>query len=68
MTNYPPKILSSVDLSGAPEAINCLMNAGELLCTRPERNEILPLLKDVDAYLASAAVQVDREFLMQHPS
>ena len=67
MTNHPPKILSSVDLTGAPEAVDCLMDAGELLCTRPERDEILPLLKDVDAYLASAAVQVDREFLDAAP-
>ena len=67
MTNQPPKILSSVDLAGAPEALDCLTEAGKLICTTPERDKILPLLKDVDAYLASAAVRVDREFLDAAP-
>ena len=67
MTNKPPKILSSVDLAGAPEAVDYLTDAGELICTRPKRDEILPLLNDVDAYFASAAVQVDREFLNAAP-
>ena len=68
MTNQPPKILSSVDLAGAPEAVDCLTDAGELICTGPKRDEILPLLKDVDAYLASAAVRVDPEFIDAAPN
>lgn len=67
MTKQHLTILSSVDLSGAPEAIDCLMSAGELIRTSTERREIMPLLKDADAYLASAAVQVDNEFLDSAP-
>jgi len=61
------KILSSVDLSGAPQAVEQLSNAGELIVTTPQRRKILPLLRDVDAYLASAAVQVDAELLDAAP-
>lgn len=67
MKRQTPKILSSVDLSGAPEAVDCLMGVGDLICTKPDRHEILPLLRDIDAYLASAAVQVDQEFLDAAP-
>ena len=67
MTNQLPKILSSVDLSGAPEAIDCLTDVGELICSTPERGKILPLLGDIDAYFASAALRVDAEFLDSAP-
>ena len=60
-------ILSSVELSDAPEAIDRLKSVGKLICTLPERRKILPLLRDADAYLASAAVQVDTEFLDAAP-
>lgn len=61
------KILSSVDLSGTPEAVDCLNSVGNLVCNKPDRNEILSLLGDIDAYFASAAVKVDIEFLDAAP-
>ena len=58
-----PKILCTLDLSGAPEARAVLKSCCSLMCVEPIREKILPLLHDVDVYFASAAVEVDVEFL-----
>lgn len=58
-----PKILCSLDLSGAPEAVRLLENIGELTILPPIRKSVLDLVESFDAYLASAAIVVDKEFI-----
>jgi D-3-phosphoglycerate dehydrogenase / 2-oxoglutarate reductase len=58
-----PRILCTVDISGAPEAREALEAVGELRCMPAERADVLAAIGDVDAYLASASVVIDREFL-----
>jgi len=58
-----PRILCTVDISDAPEAREALEAVGELRCMPAQRNEVLAAIGDVDAYLASASVVIDREFL-----
>jgi len=57
------KILCTIDISGAPEAHAALEAVGELVCLPAEREQVLAALKDVDAYLASAGVVIDADFL-----
>ena len=60
-------ILNTLDISGAPEAKAALEAVGRLSSLPAERAVVLPALADVDAYLASASVRIDREFLAHAP-
>ena len=60
-------IINTLDLSGAPEAVKELEAVGKLISLSPERAEILPALKQGDAYLANARVVIDKEFLDAAP-
>jgi D-3-phosphoglycerate dehydrogenase len=62
------KILSTVDISGAPEARAAAEAVGELICLPADREQVLAVMKDVDAYLASASVIIDAEFLDHAPN
>ena len=63
MSILKPNVLCTLDLSGAPEAYEVLKPCCSLICVEPIREKILPLLNDIDVYFASAAVEVDVEFL-----
>jgi D-3-phosphoglycerate dehydrogenase / 2-oxoglutarate reductase len=60
-------ILNSLDLSGAPEAATALSAVGNLVNVEPERDLVLASLEDIDAYLASVKIRVDKEFLDLSP-
>jgi D-3-phosphoglycerate dehydrogenase / 2-oxoglutarate reductase len=62
-----PQILCTVDISGAPEAREALEAVGALRCMAAERTNVLAAISDVDAYLASASVLIDEEFLDHAP-
>ena len=57
------RILNTLDLSGAPEAVAALQAVGELVSLPPERGTVLEALPGFDAYLASAEVRIDADFL-----
>lgn len=61
------KILNTLDISGAPEAAEALERVGALVSLPAEREVVLPALADIDAYLASASVRIDAEFLDHAP-
>jgi len=61
------QILNTLDLSGAPEAIKRLEQVGQLTSAAPDRAIVLELLPKFDAYLCSASVVVDVEFLDRAP-
>ncbi|MBT5415216.1 MAG: hypothetical protein HOH66_07200 [Rhodospirillaceae bacterium] len=61
MANW--RILNTLDLSGAPEAVAALEELGELVSLPAERDAVLDALPGFDAYLASASVRIDEEFL-----
>ena len=56
-------ILNTLDLSGVPEAVNDLEEAGSLITLPAERESVLARIGEFDAYLASASVRIDAEFL-----
>lgn len=56
-------IVSTVDLSGVPEAAAALEAVGVLENLLPDRHIVLAHLGACDAYMASAAVRIDEEFL-----
>lgn len=57
------RILNTLDLSGAPEAVQTLEEAGSLTTLPAERETVLARIGEFDAYLTSASVRIDREFL-----
>lgn len=61
------RILCTLDISGAPEAQSAFAGIGDLVCLPAERPLVLPAMRDVDAYLASASVRIDAEFLDHAP-
>jgi D-3-phosphoglycerate dehydrogenase len=62
-----PVIVNTLDLSGAPEATAALQAAGELISLSAERAQVLNVIGRADAYLASASVIIDDEFLDAAP-
>jgi D-3-phosphoglycerate dehydrogenase / 2-oxoglutarate reductase len=60
-------ILNTLDISGAPEAKTALESVGKLTSLPAVREIVLPALREVDAYLASASVRIDSEFLSHAP-
>jgi D-3-phosphoglycerate dehydrogenase len=62
-----PVIVNSLDLSGAPEAVAALEAVGKLISVPAERSQVLAAIAEADAYLASASVIVDDEFLNAAP-
>jgi len=52
-----------MDLSGAPEAVEALEVVGTLVSLPAERELVLERISEFDAYLASASVRIDKEFL-----
>jgi D-3-phosphoglycerate dehydrogenase / 2-oxoglutarate reductase len=60
-------VVNTLDLSGAPEAVAALEAAGRLVSVPPERAKVLPAMAEADAYLASASVIIDDEFLDASP-
>lgn len=56
-------ILNTLDISGAPEAKDTLEAVGSLISVAPVRDEVLKHLPSVNAYMASASIRVDQEFL-----
>lgn len=63
----PWNILNTLDISGAPEARKALEAVGKLTSLPAVREQVLGALTDVDAYLASASVRIDKEFLARAP-
>ncbi len=57
------RILNTLDLSGAPEACAALEAVGTLTHLPAERATVLARIGEFDAYLASAEVRIDAEFL-----
>lgn len=57
------RILNTLDLSGAPDAVAELEAMGELVSLPAERAAVLDAIGGFDAYLASASVRIDEEFL-----
>ncbi len=60
-------IVNTLDLRGAPEAVTALEAVGRLTSLPPERAKVLPAMAAADAYLASASVRIDPEFLEAAP-
>jgi len=60
-------IVNTLDLSGAPDAVETLQRAGRLIQLPAERPEVLAKIGPADAYLASASVIIDDEFLDAAP-
>jgi D-3-phosphoglycerate dehydrogenase / 2-oxoglutarate reductase len=57
------RILNTLDLSGSPEAVDVLNSVGELTSLPAERDIVLDRISEFDAYLASASVRIDKEFI-----
>ncbi len=60
-------IVNTLDLSKAPEAIASLEAVGNLISLPPQRGKVLEAMAQADAYLASASIVVDEEFLDAAP-
>ncbi|MEW5728885.1 MAG: NAD(P)-dependent oxidoreductase [Pseudomonadota bacterium] len=60
-------ILNTNDLSAIPEAVEALEAVGKFFSLPAERDLVLANLAEVDAYLASASVRIDAEFLDRAP-
>tara|TARA_B110000238_G_scaffold17874_1_gene17546 strand:- start:221 stop:1165 length:945 start_codon:yes stop_codon:yes gene_type:complete len=56
------KILNTLDVSGVPE-MDRIFNKHQLINIKPERDIAIKEIVDSDAYLASAAIQIDEDFL-----
>jgi len=56
------KILNSLDISGVPE-INDIFQEHNLVNVGEDRKKILSEIDNCEAYLASAAIRIDKEFL-----
>jgi D-3-phosphoglycerate dehydrogenase len=59
--------VNTLDLSRAPEAISILEAVGKLVSLPPDRRDVLAAMREADAYLASASVIIDEEFLASAP-
>ena len=57
------KILNTLDVNNIPEFSDTLSRFGKLVNIQPERKKVLSEIKDTYAYISSASVQVDEEFL-----
>ena len=56
-------VINTLDLSGAPEAVAAVEAVGKLISLPAERDLVLARIGEADAYLASASVRIDEEFL-----
>jgi len=56
-------ILNSLDISSVPEFDSIFEGIGLLKNVKTDRDSVLNNIKNVDAYLASAAIKIDKEFL-----
>ncbi len=61
-------IINTLDLTSAPEALKILQSVGNVVNLKPDRKTILSHLEKAVAYMSSAAIQVDEEFLKKAPS
>lgn len=61
-------VVNTLDMSGAPESVAMLEELGTFLSLPPDREQVLPKLAQADAYLASASVKIDQEFLDAAPN
>ena len=57
------KILNTLDIDNIPEFSDVLSKYGRLINIQPERKAVLNEIKDAYAYISSASVKVDEEFL-----
>ena len=57
------RILNTLDISGVPEAENVLKSVGTLDNLQPSKKEILENISHYDAYMASAEICIDNEFI-----
>jgi D-3-phosphoglycerate dehydrogenase / 2-oxoglutarate reductase len=62
-----PVIVNTLDLSSAPQAVAALQAVGQLVSLPPDRSQVLAAMSEADAYLASANVIIDNEFLDAAP-
>lgn len=60
-------IVNTLDLDGAPEAIEALEAVATFISLPPERAAVLSRIGEADAYLCSASVRIDAEFLDHAP-
>jgi len=57
------KILNTLDVSDIPEFNKIFSKIGRLINLDADREKVLDEIRDCDAYLASASVEIDKEFL-----
>ena len=57
------KILNTLDVSDIPEFNKIFSKIGRLINLDANREKVLDEIRDCDAYLASASVEIDKEFL-----
>lgn len=62
-----PTVVSSLNLSGAEKARSILRSSVRLVEVPDRRDTVLNAIEEGDAYLASAAVKVDQEFVDRAP-
>jgi len=60
-------IVNTLDLDGAPEAVAAVEEVGRLVSLPADRPKVLAGIGEADAYLASASVRIDAEFLDAAP-
>ena len=60
--------INTLDISGAPEINNILGAVGDFIDLPEDRNTVLAELQKCHAYMASAVVLIDEEFLVAAPN
>ena len=57
------KTLNTLDISNIRDFNNIFKNVSAIKNIKPDRKKVLKEIEKVDAYLASASIQIDKEFL-----
>ena len=58
------KTLNTLEVSDIKDFKKIFIGISDLVNIKPIRKEVLKEIRDADAYLASAAVKIDKEFLI----
>ena len=58
------KTLNTLEVSDIKDFKKIFTGISDLVNIKPIRKEVLKEIRDADAYLASAAVKIDKEFLI----
>ena len=57
------KTLNTLDISNIKNFNNIFKKVSVIKNIKPDREKVLKEIKEVDAYLASASIKIDKEFL-----